>query len=61
MSKYKSLQAGRLPQEHSSFLQNLLNFIIIKYLKHEVDGDLSACVDERSACGLAITADIKIY
>ena len=61
MYKYKSLQAGQLPQEHLSFLQNLLNFIIAKYLKQEVDDDLSACVDERSPCGLSTTGDIKIY
>ena len=48
-------------QEHLSFLQNLLNFIITNYLKQEVDDDLSACVDERSTCGLSITGDIKIY
>ena len=29
----KSLQTGHLPREHLSFLQNLLNFIITKYLK----------------------------
>ena len=52
MYKYKNLQAGQLPQEHLSFLQNLLNFIITKYLKQEVDDDLSICVDERSPCGL---------
>ena len=40
MYKYKSLQAGQLPQEHLYFLQNLLNFIIAKYLKQEVDDDL---------------------
>ena len=56
MYKYKSLQAGQLPQEHLSFLQNLLNFIITKYLKQEVDDDLSICVG-----GLSITGDIKIY
>ena len=28
--KYKSLQAGHLPQEHLPFSQHLLNFIIIK-------------------------------
>ena len=61
MYKYKSLQAGQLPQEHLSFLQNLLNFIITKYLKQEVDDDLSVCVDERSPCGLSMTGDIKIY
>ena len=61
MYKYKSLQAGQLPQENLSFLQNLLNFIITKYLKKEVDDHLNVCVDERSSCGLSITADIKIY
>ena len=59
MHKYKSLQAGQLPQEHLSFLQNLL--IITKYLKQEVDDNLSPCVDERSPCGLSITGDINIY
>ena len=58
MYKYKSLQAGQLPQEYLSFLQN---FIITKYLKQEVDDELSVCVDERSPCGLSITRDIKIY
>ena len=61
MYKYKSLKAGQLPQEHLSFLQNLLNFIITKYLKQEVDDDLSVCMDERSPCGLSVTGDIKIY
>ena len=54
-------KAGRLPQEHLSFLQNLLNFIITKYLKQEVDDDLSVCMDERSACGISVTKDTKIY
>ena len=61
MYKYKSLQVGQLPWEHLPFLQNLLNFIITKYLKQEVDDDLSVCVDEHSPCGLSITGDIKIY
>ena len=61
MYKYQSLQAGQLPQEHLSFLQNLLNFIITKYLKQEVDDNLSICVDELSPYGLSITGDIKIY
>ena len=61
MYKYKSLQAGQLPQEHLSFLQNLLNFIITKYLKQEVDDNLSIYVDEHSPCGLFISGDIKIY
>ena len=43
MCKYKSLQAGQLPQEHLSFLRNLLNFIIKKYLKQKVDDDLRVC------------------
>ena len=64
MYKYKSLQAGQLPQEHLFFLQNLLNFIITKYLKQEVQSnDLSICMDKckRDHCGLSITTDIKIY
>ena len=61
MYKYKSLQAGQLPQQHLSYLQNLLNFIITKYLKKEVDDDRNVCVDERSPCGLSITGDKKIY
>ena len=61
MYKYKSLQAGQLPQEHLSFLQNLLNFIITKYLKQEVDDNLSLCMAERSPCGLSIIGDIKTY
>ena len=52
MHKYKSLQVGQLPQEHLSFLQNLLSFIITKYLKQEVDDELNVCVDECSPSGL---------
>ena len=52
MYKYKFLQVGQLPQEHLSFLQYLLNYFIAKYLKHEVDGDLSIWVDKCSSCGL---------
>ena len=48
MYKCKSLQAGQLPQEHLSFWHNLLNFIIIRYLKQEVDDNPSVCVDEHS-------------
>ena len=48
MYKYKSLQEGQQPQVYLSFLQNLLDFITTKYLKQEVDDDLSICVDERS-------------
>ena len=39
----------------------LAKFIITKYLKQEVDDDLTVCVDEHSPCGLYITGDIKIY
>ena len=39
----------------------LAKFIIAKYLKQEVDGKLSVCVDEHSLCGLSMTGDIKIY
>ena len=61
MYKYKSLEAGQLPWEHLSFLQNLLNSMITKYLKKEFDDDLSIGVDECSPCGLSVTRDIKIY
>ena len=50
MYKYKSLQAGQLPQEHLSFLQKMLNFIIAKFLKQEVDDNLSICVDKHNPC-----------
>ena len=39
-------------------------FIIAKYLKQEVNDDLSVCMDERSPrspCSLSITGDVKIY
>ena len=39
----------------------LAKFIIAKYMKQEVDDDLSVCVDERNPCGLSITGDVKIY
>ena len=58
---YKSLKAGQLPRDNLSFLQNLLNFIITKYLKKEFDDDLSVSVDERSPYGLSVGGDIKIY
>ena len=51
MYKYKSL--------HLSFLQSLLNFIITKCLKQEVDDDLSLCMDECSPCGLSTTVSYK--
>ena len=44
-----------------SFLQHLLNFIITKYLKQEVDDDVSVYVDKPGPCCLSITGDIKIY
>ena len=49
MYKYKS----QLPQEYLSFLQILLNFVITKYLKQEINDDLSIYVDERSPCGFS--------
>ena len=58
MYKCKSLQEVQLRQEHLSFLQK---FFITKYLKQEVDDDLSVCMYERSPCGLSVTGDIKIY
>ena len=51
MYKYKFLQAGQLPREHLSFLQNLLNFFIIKYLK-QLEDNLSIWMDKRSSCGI---------
>ena len=61
MYKHKSLQVGQLLQEHLSLLKNLLNVIITKYLKQEVDDALSVCMDEHGSCDLSITGDIKIY
>ena len=61
MYKCKNLQTGQLPQEHLQFLQNLMNFIITKYLKQEVHDNLNICMDECCPCGLSITGDIKIY
>ena len=46
--------------ENLPFLQNLLNFIITKYLKQEFNDNLSICVDERCDCGLSITGDTKV-
>ena len=60
MYKYKSLPAGKLTWEHLSFLQNLLNFFITKYLQ-EVDDELTIYMDKCSPCGLSITRDKKIY
>ena len=51
MYKCKSLQEVQLRREHLPFLQN---FVITKYLKQEVDDDLSICMDECSPCGLSI-------
>ena len=60
MYKYKSQQAGHLPRENLSFLQNLLKFIITKYLKQDINDDLSICVDEHSPCGLSMTGDTSL-
>ena len=43
-----------------AFLANFLNTVITKYLKQDVDDDLSICVDEHSPCGLSVIEDIKI-
>ena len=42
-------------------MENLLNFIIRKYLKQEVDDDLSTCMNEVSPRVLYITGNMKIY
>ena len=34
--------------------------IVTKYLKQEVNGELSICMDERNPCGLSITGDIDL-
>ena len=59
MYKYKNLQG--VNYHESILLQNLLNFIITKYLKQEVDDDLSIYMDERSPCGLSMNEDVNIY
>ena len=43
------------------FLAKFAEFYYHKYLKQEVDEDLSVCVGEHSPCGLSMTGDIKIY
>ena len=58
MYNYKSLQAGQLPWEHLPFLQNLLNFIIVRNLKQEVHDNLNI---RTYACDLSISGDIKSY
>ena len=60
MYKYKTQQAGHLLQDNLSVLQNLLKFIITKYLKQDIDDDLSICVDEHSPCGLSMTGDTSL-
>ena len=61
MYKYRNLKAGQLPQEHLSFLQNLLNFIITKLLKQKIIDDLSICMEECSPYGLSTTGNMKIH
>ena len=58
--KYKKMRAGQLPQEHLYFLQSLLHFIITKYIKEEVDDNLTICMNEHSSCDLSVTGDTKI-
>ena len=44
------------------FLAKFLDFFFItKYLKQEVNDDLSVYMGECSPCGLSVTGDIKIY
>ena len=50
----KKIASGQLTWNNLSFLQNLLSFTIKKYLKQEVDDDLSPC-------GLVLHGDIKFY
>ena len=50
MYKYRSLQSVQLQREYVF----LANFIITKYLKQEVDDDLTVCVDELSPCSLSL-------
>ena len=57
MCKYKSLQADQLPQKYVF----LAKFIVTKYLKQEVDDNLSVWVDEHSPCGLSKTQDINMF
>ena len=61
MYKYKNLQAGQVNYDKRICLFCKIKFIITKYLKQEVDDNLSICVDERRHCGLSITVDKKIY
>ena len=56
MYKFKSLQAGQLPLEHLSFLQNLLDFIITKELK-QISDSISIGKEQGSPCGFSITRD----
>ena len=53
--------ASRSATTREFFCHILLNFINTKYLKPEVNDDLSICVDEGTPCGLSVTRDIKIY
>ena len=60
MYKYKSIQIGQLSRKHLSFFENLLNFIITKFLKEDVDDDISF-VWINIAPLTSITGDIKVY
>ena len=44
-----------------ALLANFAEFYYQKYLKQEVDDNLSIFMDERSPYGLSVTVDIKIY
>ena len=55
-------RAYKQVNHHSSIcLAKFAEFYYHKYLKQEVNDDLSICVDKRSPCDLSITGDIKIY
>ena len=53
--------ANRSTTTRASTCNLSLNFIVIKYLKQELDDNSSVCVGERSPCGISVSGDIKIY
>ena len=59
MYRYKSLQSGHY-HERICLSCKFAEFYYRKYLKQDIDDDLSVCMDERSPCGLSITGDISL-
>ena len=60
----ESFSIGKEPASRSTITRAftfLAKFIIAKYLKQEVDDNLSVFVDQYSPCGLSIIEDIKTY